>query len=104
MAERSGGLDRPKRGADDELPVIAQRPDPIGIRVRVGPSREGGDGGPDIPMDESGGAVVERMRELDGRLDPLEPVRREVQLPEQRRRTTQRMYGAAHVVDHARQG
>jgi hypothetical protein len=77
--------DRPqKEGCDFE-----RRPDQPGV---VGAERVGG------AADEQGGAVVERMRERGGRLDPVDV---ELERPEERRRDAERVDGRADVVPEA---
>ncbi len=50
-----------------------------------------------------GGAVVEWMRDRDVRMDPLQPVAREIELGEERRGRAQRVDRRAHVVHESRQ-
>jgi hypothetical protein len=73
-----------KEGCDFE-----RRPDQTGV---LGPERVGG------AADEQGGAVVERMRERGGRLDPVDV---ELERPEERRGGGERMDCRADVVPEA---
>jgi hypothetical protein len=57
----------------------------------------------DRAFDDDGGAVVERMRDLGGRKDPLEPVLLEGKRSEERGGRTERVNCRAQVVDVTRQ-
>jgi hypothetical protein len=76
-------------GSQKEWCDFERRPDQTGV---LGTERVGG------AADEQGGAVVERMRERRGRLDPVDV---ELERPEERRRGAERVDGRADVVPKA---
>jgi hypothetical protein len=93
--------ERRKHRGRQELPRARRAPDEptVGGSVIAQPGR----GPPDRPVERGCRPVVERMRELDRRVDPLEPVLGEGQGPEEGRCDAGRVKGRADVVDEARQ-
>ncbi len=71
--------------AHDELPVGDDRPHPSPIGCPIAAVLEGRDRGLDVAVDERHPAVIERVRDLDRWLDPLQAVLVEAKLAEDRR-------------------
>ena len=83
---------RPVRGKAADEPSV-------GVCVATKPRR----GCLDRALDDGRGAVIERMHDLGGRKDPLEPVLLERQRPEERGGRPEWVNRRAEVVDVARQ-
>src|SRR5207247_9829590 len=86
---------RAERIRREVVPLADERLDepPIRAAVRAEPRR----GRVDRSLEEHGRAVVERMRERDRWLDPLETILREIELTEERRGRAHRMERRAEI-------
>jgi hypothetical protein len=103
MAQDRHGAERADQRPDDEPPIPGQRPHPALVQAGILEVLERLSRAADVAVGQGHRSIVEWMGELDGWLDPLQPVPAEVQLGEQRRGAAERVDGAAHVVDHAGQ-
>ena len=92
---------RPQNGALDARPRVNDRSDqaPVGGGVAAQP----GGGLLHRSVNHRASAIVERMRQHRGRLDPFKPVQREGQSAEEGRSAGERMDGGADVVNEAGQ-
>jgi hypothetical protein len=85
----------------DQIPRAHDGSNEAAVRAIVDPERQRGRR--HAALDDCGARLVERVREHRGRLDPLEPVLREREAAEERRRERHRVYRRTDVVDETGQ-
>src|SRR6267378_2697015 len=84
------------------VPLADKRFDEPPVRATIRTKPRGG--GIQRALEEDGGAVVKRVREGDGWLDPFQAFLHQAQPAEERRRGAQRMDRGAEIVDKTGEG
>src|SRR5438105_7089686 len=94
--------ERSERVRGEIVPLRYEWRDQPSIRARVG--AEVRRRRIDRALEKNRGAVIERVRERRGRLDPFQSLAREIELAKERRRGAQRMERRADIVHEPREG